>query len=114
MAKPVDQYLEYVISDVLNNHPGVSFRKMFGGYALYLDSLIFGIITSECELYFKVDDSNRALYEAMDSHPFIYSGWKDKKRKPLPMPYWYISEDIMEDRDKLIDLMERSAAISRK
>jgi DNA transformation protein len=114
MSKPVDQYLEYVIGDVLNGHPGVSFRKMFGGYALYLNKVIFGIITSDSELYFKVDDSNRALYETMGSHPFVYDGWKDKKRKPLAMPYWLIPEEVMEDCEKIIDLMESSAKISKK
>lgn len=113
MAKPVDQYLKYVISDVLGGHSGVSFRKMFGGYALYLDKVIFGIITSDSQLYFKVDESNRAHYEAMSSHPFVYDGWKDPKHKPLTMPYWFITEEVMEDHEKITELMELSTSIGK-
>jgi DNA transformation protein len=115
MPKPVDDFAEYIVSDVLCTADGrVTCRKMFGGYSLYLDGIIFGLITSESELFFKVDKSNQAQYEAMGSHPFVYAGWKDTKRKPLTMPYWLIPEDVLEDREKIIELMELSADISKK
>lgn len=115
MNKPIDDFKDYVVGDVLGHVEGnITSKRMFGGYSLYLDGNIFAMITSDTDLYFKVDDTNRAQYEEMDSHPFVYSGWKDPKRKPITMPYWLISEEIMEDREKIEELVNQSAAISSK
>jgi len=114
MAKPVIEFTEYIVHDVLADADRLLVRRMFGGCSLYLDGIIFGLVTSDCELFFKVDDSNRELYEKIDSYPFVYSGWKDKKRKPVTMPYWHISEEVMEDREKVTELMELSVAIGSK
>lgn len=112
MSKPVDDFAEYVVHDVLGGLKGITTRKMFGGCSLYLDGVIFALITSECDLYFKVNDSNRSLYEEMGSHPFTYSGWKDKKRKPVVMPYWHIDEALMENREKIEELATLSAHLN--
>ena len=105
--------MEFIVGDVLCDTSNITARKMFGGYSLYLDGIIFGLITSDSELYFKVDDSNRHYYETMDSHPFVYSDWKDKRRKAVTMPYWLIPEEVIEDREKITELMELSVNIGR-
>ena len=84
---------------------------MFGGYGIYLDGDIFAIITDDEELRFKVDDSNRKQYEDLGSTPFVYTG--HKTRGPMTMNYYIVPEEIMEDRDKIEDWAEQSAAISR-
>ena len=38
-------------------------RSQFGGYGVFADSKMFGLITSDGVLHFKVDDSNRGDYE---------------------------------------------------
>jgi DNA transformation protein len=112
MNKPIDDFHEYVIHDVLGHIKGITSRKMFGGYGLYLDGDIFGIITDVNELRFKVDDSNRKQYEDIDSSPFIYHG--HKSRKPTVMNYYLIPESLMEDRDKIYEWIFQSAELSRK
>jgi len=112
LQKPIDIFHEYVIHDVLGHIKGITSRKMFGGYGLYLDGAIFSIITDVDELRFKVDDSNREQYEAIGSTPFIYHGHKN--RKPTIMNYYLIPKEIMEDRDTLHEWVEQSAALSRK
>ena len=80
MQKPIDDFKDYIIGDILRHVDGnITAKRMFGGYSLYLDGKIFSMITNDTDLYFKVDDSNRAKYEAVGSHPFVYSGWKDPK-----------------------------------
>ena len=44
-------------------------RRMFGGVGLYSGARFFGIVAAD-ELFFKVDDGNRAAYEAAGSEPF--------------------------------------------
>lgn len=83
---------------------------MFGGWAVYKNGVIFAIIV-DGELYGKVDDSNRAEFEEMESHPFAYMGGR---KKPIAMSYWLIPDEIMEDRERFSDLIEKSVAVSRK
>ena len=83
---------------------------MFGGWAIYKGGTIFGIIAGG-ELYFKVDDENRVEFEKLESHPFIYT---KKDGKQIAMSYWLVPEEIIEDRDKLLVLVEQSVAVSRR
>lgn len=111
MQKPIDDFKDYVVEDVLGHVAGVTAKKMFGGYGLYQDDAIFAIITSDTDLYFKVDDTNREYYKSIGSKPFVYTGHKNKK--PVTMPYWIIPEEIMENREKITELVYLSADISR-
>lgn len=112
MNKPIDDFKDYIVEDVLGHVEAVTAKRMFGGYGLYQDGAIFAIITSDVDLYFKVDDTNRAYYESIGSEPFIYTGHKNKK--PTAMPYWHISEELMEDREKIATLVEESASITKR
>jgi len=66
-----NEFVEYITEDLLAELKGVTSRAMFGGYGIYKDGIIFGIIVDD-ELYFKVDDTNREEYEKMGSSPFVY------------------------------------------
>ena len=65
------EFRDYVIYDLFADISGISSRAMFGGFGLYKDGAIFGIIV-EGELYFKVGESNRGDYEELNSRPFTY------------------------------------------
>lgn len=69
----------------------MSARAMFGGYGLYLDGLIFGVIIDEA-LYLKTDGQSRARFEAAGCQPCIYH----MKGKALPMSYWSVPEEAMD------------------
>ncbi len=109
MAKD-KSFHDYVVFDLMGDIPGISSRAMFGGWAVYRDGVIFGIIVGQ-ELYFKVDDKNRSVFEEMGSHPFVYS---KKDGKTATMSYWLVGEEIIEDRDKICQLMEGSIAAGGK
>ncbi len=81
---------------------------MFGGYGLYKDGIIFGIIVDE-ELYLKTDETNRKEYESFGSRPFTYDRGKNQK---TTMSYWLIPEDILEDRRRLEELVFCSTEIN--
>ncbi len=90
--------------------PSITSRAMFGGWGLYNDGIIFGII-AEGELYFKVGDSNRTLFEKMNSHPFVNS---KSGGKSVTMSYWLVPEEVMEDQERLVDLMKKSIGVAEK
>lgn len=100
-------FFEYIVHDVLRGIEGVSTRAMFGGYGLYRDGVIFGMIADD-ELFFKVDDTNRAQYEKQGSTPFEYSG----HGKTVQMSYWRVPEAVIENAKTLENWLEESVEIS--
>jgi len=102
-----DEFIEYVL-DQFASWGGVTSRKMFGGASLYREGKIFGLLADDVA-YLKVDDSNRADYEAAGSSPF-----QPYPDKPNTMPYWEIPLAVLEDPGELIRWAEKSLAIPRK
>lgn len=84
-------------------------RAMFGGWGVYLDGLIIGIIAFD-SFYLKVDDQNRPDFEAAGSSPFTYEG----KGQPMIMSYWECPADVLEDPDDLRRWTLASLAASRR
>lgn len=68
MAK--SDFVTYVL-DLLAPFGNVKARAMFGGYGIYLDTTIVGIVDDDV-LYFKVDNTNREDYKKRQSTPFSY------------------------------------------
>lgn len=97
MSKEFCEYLK----DQLVAWAPVTVRSMFGGYGIYREGQIFAII-AEDTLYFKVDDINRAAYEAKASHPFIY----EAKGRAITLSYWLVPLNIVEDPENLAEWAE--------
>ena len=92
MAVSAD-YRDYVLEQ-LESLGGITHKAMFGGVGLYHHGLFFALIADEA-LYLKVDDLNRADFEAAGSEPFRPFGG-DK-----PMSYWTAPLDALEDPEQL-------------
>ncbi len=102
------EFCDYVVYDLLAHMPGITFKRMFGGFGLYLDGVVFGII-AEGELYFKVDQTNQAKYELAGSHPFIYFNGK----KDVTLSYWQVPSEILESPVELEDWVLDSVEINK-
>ena len=107
---PKNDFPEYVVHDLLSDLPGMSYRAMFGGYGIYKDGLIIACIMDD-ELYLKVDDGNRAAFEQADSHPFVYVS---PKGKTMPMSYWSVPADVVEDREQFKQWALNSYGVSER
>ncbi len=103
-----NEFVEYVIGDQLVDLPGMSARAMFSGFGLYKEGTIVGIIVAD-ELYLKVDETNKAEYDAMGSEPFTYDM---KNGKKTSLSYYKIPLEILENREELARLVEISYDIS--
>ncbi len=112
MNQRIIEFHDYILGDVLVDIPGITSKRMFGGYGIYQEGYIFAIITSESDIYFKVDETNQEDYEALESHQFIYDGHKNKKF--VSMPYWILPEEVMEDRGRIAEWVEKSVMITQK
>ncbi len=100
-------FVEY-ITDILSSYGNITSRKMFGGYGLYCNKIIFAIIVDD-ELYFKADTDLGKEYESVGSFPFTYQ--KDEKR--VALSYWYVSIDIIEDEDSLKKWFDKSFELAK-
>ncbi|MCI0429551.1 MAG: TfoX/Sxy family protein [Rhodospirillales bacterium] len=85
-------------------------RPMFGGYGVYLDGLIIGLIAFD-SFYLKADDENRPDFEAAGSAPFSYD---TKCGTNTITAYWEVPADVLEDSDALRAWALKSLAVSRR
>ena len=73
-------FVEHVVETMRELGP-VSAKQMFGGWGLYHEGLFFALVADDM-LYLKVDDDNRAQFEAAGLPPFVYVT-KDGERMTL-------------------------------
>jgi DNA transformation protein and related proteins len=99
-------FLQYVLEQ-LERAGRVTSRRMFGGVGLYCDDLFFGLIDDDT-LYFKVDDTTRADYEARGGKAF--RPYKD--RPEVSMTYYTVPADVLDDPEELVAWARRSIAIA--
>lgn len=78
----------------------VSVAGMFGGASLRAAGIVFALIIDQ-ELYFRVDDSSRADYEAAGSSPFSYA--RKDGREITVGSYYNVPADVLEDDVMLND-----------
>jgi DNA transformation protein len=83
-------------------------RRMFGGVGLYSGERFFGILAAD-ELFFKVDDSNRAGYEAAGSEPF-----RPVMDRPVSMSYWRVPLEVLEDPAELVVWARVAVAVASR
>lgn len=102
------EFLEYIL-ELLEVCEGISYKSMFGGYAIYKYGLAIALIADD-EIYFKVDDSNRSAYQAMGSKPFTYK----KKDKIITISNWSLPVEILKDQDQLIQWVDKSYQVALK
>lgn len=93
------EYRDYILELLSPPHglDGVSARPMFGGAGIYLDGIMFALITAGDQFYFRVDEINQPDYEDAGAAQFI--PFDDK---PMRMPYWEAPAEILEDEEELI------------
>ena len=89
--------------DLLEEFEGVSARRMFGGTGLFRDGLMFGLVHADT-LYLKVDEGNRADYEARGLPPFRY----ERRGKTIALGYRQAPEEALEDEAVLAEWSRRA------
>ena len=88
----------------------VTTRRMFSGAGMYCDGVIFALILRDV-VYFKVDDGNRAAYQAEGSGPFSYEA---KGRQVEIGSYWRVPERLFDDRDDMVEWGRAALAAGRR
>jgi DNA transformation protein len=94
MSRDAD-FVAYVL-ELLQPLGRCSARKMFGGYGIYGDGLMFALVF-DSRLYLKVDGLTKAEFIAADCQPFVYEGQKT----PIEMSYWTVPEAALESSEDM-------------
>ena len=98
------------ITDQLAPLGHVTTRRMFSGAGIYCDGVIFALVLGDV-LHFKVDDGNRAAYEAEGSAPFSYEA---KGRRIEIGSYWRVPERLFDDPDDMVEWGRAALAAGRR
>jgi DNA transformation protein len=91
--KSTPEFADYAV-ELLGSIGRVAARRMFGGYGLYCDGVMFALIADDV-LYLKADDATRPEFERAGSEPFVY----DARGRRTTMAYWRVPDEAMESRE---------------
>jgi DNA transformation protein len=91
-----DDFVDYVM-ELFGPFGTVGARRMFGGLGVYLDGLLFAIV-SEDTLYLKADEMNRVEFEQAGCEIFGYA----RKGKRATLGFFRAPEDAMESPELML------------
>ena len=78
--------------DLLEPLEKVTAKRMFGGYGIFRDGLMFGLVAYG-EFYLKTDLENRPDFEAQDLSPFRF---ESKNGKVTVTSYYHCPEEALD------------------
>ncbi len=97
----------FVLEQLERVVPDIRARSMFGGVGLYAGDLFFAVVDDDT-IYFKVDDTNRGMFERQGMEPFQPGGPGGEV-----MQYYQVPEAVLEDVDELRVWIESAVAVAR-
>lgn len=89
------EFVLYVV-DLMQSVGPVHAKGMFGGYGIYLDGLMFGLV-ADSVLYLKTDKQTENEFRDRGLEAFTYS----KKGKEFRMSYYQAPEEALEDGEEM-------------
>ena len=89
------EFTAYVV-DLMQSIGTVSARRMFGGYGIFLDGLMFALI-ADGSLYMKADSESRDRFLSSGLEAFTYS----KKGKQISLSYYQAPLEALEDGEQM-------------
>lgn len=106
----MSDFVEY-LKEVFVDFGPIYARKMFGGYGIYHNGIMFGLVADDT-LYLKVDEAIQPLFEAKQLGPFEY----DKGDKVVKMSYYVAPDELLDDPQEAATWARRSydVAVKRK
>jgi DNA transformation protein and related proteins len=90
----MNESIDY-LHEVFDAFGSIRARRMFGGWGIYHDGLMFGLYAAG-RLYLKTDAQNVAKFEAAGSEPFTYM----QRDKAVKLSYWSAPETVLDERDQ--------------
>ncbi|WP_322003154.1 TfoX/Sxy family protein [Marinobacter alexandrii] len=83
------------LNDVFTLFGAIEAKRMFGGYGIYHDGLMFALVADDV-LYLKADDSTSGAFVELGLQQFEY----EKNGKLMRMSYYAAPEEIFDDLEQ--------------
>lgn len=83
------------LAEVFENFGRIEARRMFGGYGLYHEDVMFGLVADDV-LYLKADAESATAFVERGLAPFEYV----KQGRPTRLSYYMAPETVFDDRDE--------------
>lgn len=106
---PTDEAFAEHIKEQLAPLGRITVRRMFGAAGVFLDGLMFAIISGET-LFLKADDETQGDFEAEDLAQITY----EKGGKTIPMAFWQAPDRLFDDDDDMIAWARKAIAVARR
>jgi DNA transformation protein len=100
----MSEFIEY-LHEVFERFGPIRMRKMFGGYGVYHNGLMFGLVANDT-LYLKADAGNAGHFEQEGLGQFEYH----QRGNTIRMSYYQAPDGIMDDRELAAIWARRSVA----
>lgn len=98
MKKSLLNFKEYIVLDVFSGFENVTAKSMFGGFGIYKNGKIFGIIMNDEKFYLKGEGEDaKSFYEQNGGKQAEYKS----RGKIMMMKYWSVPEEVLENREEL-------------
>lgn len=97
MPKTLSQFCRYLL-ECLEPLGPVTGRTMFGGTGLFIDGLMFGLVSPDDGLYIKADDRTRWTFMKAGCTPFTYRS----RGGEVAISYFRLSDAESEDEGTLL------------
>ena len=104
----MSEFVEYLL-EVFAEFGSIEARKMFGGYGIYHQGVMFGLVADDT-LYLKADDKTAKYFEAKGLGPFEYN----KGDKVVKMSYFEAPDEIFDDPDEAVVWARRSFEVASR
>ena len=95
LSREEKEFTSYVV-DLMQSIGPVRGKSMFGGYGIFLEGLMFGLI-ADSVLYLKADKETENEFKAKGLEQFTYN----KKGKEFKMSYYQAPEEVLEDGEEM-------------
>lgn len=103
-----DPFVDYLL-ELLSPLGDTSARRMFGGWGLYVDGVMAGLVAEET-FYLKTDAETRAAFENAGSAPFVFEG----RGRIVETSYWSAPEAAMDSADAMRPWAQLALAAARR
>lgn len=91
------------IADVFRAFGPVQLKRMFSGYGIFHDGIMFGLLLDEA-LYLKADAGNVGEFRALGLERFTYA----RKSRVVGLSYYRAPDSIMDDSIEAAEWARRS------
>jgi DNA transformation protein and related proteins len=102
----MSEFVDY-LTEIFERFGSIQAKKMFGGYGIYHDSVVFALVADEM-LYLKADKAIAHYFEAKNLPQFSYR----KDEKTIKMSYYLAPEEIYDNRDEAAIWARRSFEVA--